>query len=843
MPHHLSARYVFRSGGLPDDLLSVVDFVGDEAISQPFRFVINLVSTDPDIDFEKVVNEKASLLMMRGDEVAPVHGIVTDFQQGRKVSITLGDRYLYRAVLVPRLHRLSFSHQSRIFQNQTVQEIVTKVLGDFGFAGNDVSFKLLDSYSPREYCTQYKESDLQFVQRLLEYEGIRYHFEHTDSQDVLVITDDPGATPAIAGDDTLVYHVGGGLAAAETAETVREFVAHQKIVTGRVVLKDYNYRTPGAPVQSESQLNGDMPGVFYDYGIHVKDADEGERLSRVRNEEIECQREQMVGASDCLRLRAGASFSLAQHYRDGMNQSYLLTHVHHAGRQPDASPFITGDADIPEYTNGFTCIPATAPYRPPRLTPEPKITGVMTARVESGGGEYASIDDQGRYRVRMPFDLSSAAKGSASKSIRLAQPYSGAGYGMHFPVHADAEMVFACVDGNVDRPLGLSTVPNPSQSSPVASGNRTMNRIVTASDNRIEIEDEKGHERIKLYSPKGNSIIQLGSPNLPQEGIGMSTEKSVQAYGENGVVLKAGGPGGYLSDSAIVDFKDNLTKLDGALGIARAVAGGLSTKSIGGALLGSTASIVSTERGLAWPGVYVYGHGGIGMYSPNGVNALAGFGGMGLHSHGGTDLFALRGISLMNAAMGISIINGQGGIAIATGTGGVLVVARQGDVEIEAKHAKVVSKAMYAIEGKAAKSEMKMGAGLEFDIKGGRGIWLDTDDKFTLRSKGAISLRNNQDAGTDVHTKDLVVEATTVKVNARSGITFESGSSKLEINPQGIFLTAGPTKFNLGSNGIAGEGMMVNFEAKTTAKVKATGTVALESSALAQIIGSLIKVG
>ncbi len=502
MPSHLSARYVFRTGGQPDDLLSVVDFTGEEAISQPFRFVITLVSTDPDIPFEDVVNEKASLLMARGDEVAPIHGIVTDFQQGRMVSMTLGDRYLYRAVLVPRLQRLAYSHQSRIFQNLTVQEIVTKVLQEHGLSGSDVAFKLQGSYSPREYCTQYKETDLDFVQRLLEYEGIRYYFEHDDSRETLVITDDPAASPAIAGDSTLLFHVGGGLAAAETAETVREFMTRQQVVTGRVVLKDYNYRTPGALLQSESQLNSDMPGVYYDYGIHAKDAGEVERLTKVRNEEIECQREVMSGAGDCLRFRAGSTFTLKAHYRDAVNQDYVLTAVHHAGRQPDASPFITGDADVPEYTNSFTCLPTSAPYRPPRLTPEPKLPGVMTALVESGGGDYAYLDDQGRYRLKMPFDLSDATDGAASKAIRLAQPYTGPNYGQHFPVHKGAEMVFACVDGHVDRPLGLATVSNPSQASPVTSANAAQNVFRSWGDSEITLDDTKGSEVLFVHAEK-----------------------------------------------------------------------------------------------------------------------------------------------------------------------------------------------------------------------------------------------------------------------------------------------------------------------------------------------------
>ena len=823
MPQPRIARHEFAASALASDAFRVVDFDGHEAISQPYRFEIHLVSDDPEIEFSDVINAPATLTMFRGDEPTEIDGIVIDFEQSGMEHGQSEYRYQYRAVLVPRLWRLALTSQSRVFQNLTVEEIVGKILAD---AGVDAQFSLSAPYEPRDYCTQYKESDLDFIQRLLEFEGIRYAFTHADGAETLHLSDDPGDAPPIAGGEALPYRHAAGLLSPDGDEFVGEFVARQQLVTGKTAVKDYNYRTPETPLEATSEINGDdAVGVQSDYGMNAGTGARATHLAAVRNEEIETTRLVMTGEGDCERFRAGHRFSLNDHYRDSLNQSYLLTGVHHWGGQA-----ATGAEAQTGYRNSFSCVPASTPYRPPRRTPEPKLPGVLTARVESGGGEYAPIDDQGRYRVRMPFDQSDASKGQASKSIRLAQPYSGAGYGMHFPVHADAEMVFACVDGNIDRPLGLSTVPNPTQSSPVASENRTMNRIVTASDNRIEIEDQKGSERIKLYSPTGNSIVQIGAPNLPQSGIGISTDDSFQAYGAEGLVLKAGGPGGYLSDSAISDFKTGLTALDGALGVARAVAGGIATKSIGGALLGGIATIASTAAGIVWPGVYVYGHAGIGMYSPNGINALAGVGGMGLHSKGGTDLFALRGISLMNAAMGISIINGQGGIGIATGTGGIQVSARHGDVETESKDAKVKSKAATWIEDEANDSKLKMGAGFEIDIKGGRGIWMNTDDKYTVLTKGNISIRNNQDANMDVHTKDLVFETTTVKTNARSGFTVESGSSKLEITPSGIVLTVGASKVELKASGVTVNGTKVELEGTASLDAKTNGVLGIKGS-------------
>jgi type VI secretion system secreted protein VgrG len=499
------ARYFFETSAFDADALQVVDFVGQDDISQIFRFDLNLVSKEADIDFTDVINKPATLTMMRGEEPTKIHGLIADFQQGGRTA----DWVAYRATLVPRLWLLALNYQSRVFQNMTVEEIITQILKDAGFASDDFRFSLKASYKPREYCVQYRETDLNFISRLMEFEGMYFFFEHGDDRETMVIVDDRSENPMIDGESTISYSTGGGLVAENEQETVPDFVCREKIVTGKVVLKDYNYRTPETALKSESQLNGDMPGMYYEYGQHFKDSSEGDRLAKVRNEEIECTRRVMTGASNCVGLRSGFKFSLKDHYRSDLDGDYLLTHVNHFGSQ-GAGMGIGGEST---YRNDFTCIPAEVQYREPRLTPEPRIPGIMTAKVETAGGDYAYIDEDGRYRVKMPFDLGDKSNGSASRAIRMAQPYSGSNYGIHFPNRANTEMVWACIDGNVDRPLGLSTVPNPSNKAPSVAGNKAQCVIRSAGQNELTLDDTIGSENIYLHGTKDWTIDIVNDKN------------------------------------------------------------------------------------------------------------------------------------------------------------------------------------------------------------------------------------------------------------------------------------------------------------------------------------------
>ena len=497
------SQFWFEIGSESPSTFELLEFYGSETLSQLFQFELSLASpADNDLDLPGLLNQPARLIILRDEEKKEIHGVLSELEE-------LGqnkDYVFFRAVLVPRLWRLSLYYQSRVFQQKSVPEIIRDVLKGAGLRTDDYRLDLKGSYQAREYCVQYRETDLNFISRLMEYEGISFFFDHSDGKDLLVMTDDNSKYPKIGSPDEIESFVGQGIVPHDR-ETITELAWHEKMVTGKVILKDYNYRTPETSLAAESQLNQESPGLYYDYGDHFKTAAQGKALAKIRNQEIEATRRVITGSGDCRGFHPGHTFSLVKHYREAVNGDYLVTQVSHYGAQKGGISFAgNGDSNSPAYRNEFTCIPASVQYRPPRLTPEPRIPGIMTARVESAGGEYAHLDEEGRYKVKMPFDLSDASQGKASRAIRLAQPYTGAGYGMHFPVHAGTEVVWACVDGNVDRPLGLSSVPNPSQSTPVSAKNKSQNILRSAAGNQITLEDLKGETYIQLMTAGGHWI-------------------------------------------------------------------------------------------------------------------------------------------------------------------------------------------------------------------------------------------------------------------------------------------------------------------------------------------------
>lgn len=499
----LKLEFVIDDPGLAPDTFMVVDFVGEERISQPFRFEVNVVSYEPDLTLTDVASKPATLEVYRGDEQLIFHGQVSRFEQGPYVA----DRYGYTAVLVPSLWYLSLRFQSRIFRDRSVPEIIEKVLKDAGFQSSQYKLEVdVGAYPKREYCAQYQETDLDFIQRLAEHEGIRYYFEGEKA----IFIDKPSGddtVPKIADGTALVYNPGGGLGAA--AEAVRKFNCLEKLVSGKHIVKDYNYRDPETVLEKEKQLNTDMPGVHYEYGLHFKDIGEAERLVTVRNEETECQRRVMWGETGYVGMHAGYKLKMEQHYRDELNGEYLLVSVRHTGTQAASVPGLMGASaqDQNVYENTFSSIPTDVMYRPPRVTPVPKVSGIMTGRIEKPGGEYAHIDEEGRYRSRMHFDREASETAEATHSIRMKQAYSGPGYGIHFPNHAETEMVWACVDGNPDRPLALGTGPNKTQKSPSVADNKMQNVIRTWSGNQVIMDDTIDKEQILINTPAINSVL------------------------------------------------------------------------------------------------------------------------------------------------------------------------------------------------------------------------------------------------------------------------------------------------------------------------------------------------
>jgi type VI secretion system secreted protein VgrG len=442
------------------------------------------------------------VFLQEGQDPVYVHGIISHFEQRGRTA----DHVSYSAVLVPRIWRLGLSYSSRVFQKMAVDHIVGDVLQENGFLSSDFEFQLTETYPQLEYCVQYRETDLNFISRKLEHFGIYYYCDQRADQEVVVFTDTVSKLKAIPQADGLLYNPDRD--PLRDTETLTVLQCTQKVVTGKFQLKDYNYESPAKNLIVEKQLDPDAPGVYYEYGDHFKNEQEGSFLARIRNEEAQCTDKIFTGVSDCRLLHAGLTFKVAGHYRDDWNAEYVLTQVLVRGSQAALFPYgIKPPSPIPTFECRFEAVPSDRPFRPSRTTPVPKIPGIMTAKLESGSGdEYAFLDDQGRYRMKVPFDLTNAGNGKSSRAIRMAQPYSGAGYGFHFPNHADAEIVWACIDGNVDRPLGLSTVPNPSSNSPVTDQNRSENTILTAAGNGLVMDDKTGESKVTLSTTDGHAV-------------------------------------------------------------------------------------------------------------------------------------------------------------------------------------------------------------------------------------------------------------------------------------------------------------------------------------------------
>jgi type VI secretion system secreted protein VgrG len=510
-------NFTFVSKGLSEDTFEVVTINGTEAISKPYEFAITLSSEDPDIDLKSVLRNPATLTIMCGDDEIPIHGVPAAFELLNEAN----HRIFYRALLVPRFWFLGMYSDNRLFLDKTIPQIIEEILNQAGLTSQDYQLKFNRSYAPWEYVCQHRESNLDFLSRWMEREGIYYYFEQTDKAEKLIITDTSSVHKDIQGDATLSYSPASGLIPKDE-EIIAEFACRQRVLPKKVILKDYNYRQPSLEVKAEADVDPNGREDVYIYGEHFKAPGEGNELAAIRADEFKCRETMYYGESSSPRLSPGYLFELLEHYRNSCNRKYLVTEVVHRGRESGLLLAGVGQGQTereqqPGYSNTFVCILSDAQFRPERKTPKPRFHGTMNAVVDAAGdGSTAELDDQGRYKVILPFDMSGRDSGKASRWIRMAQPYSGKTegapkpYGTHFPLHKGSEVLLTFIDGDLDRPIISGAVPNPATVSPVVNTNQTQSIIRDNYGNEIILDATPGDEHIRLYSPHHNSGLELG---------------------------------------------------------------------------------------------------------------------------------------------------------------------------------------------------------------------------------------------------------------------------------------------------------------------------------------------
>jgi type VI secretion system secreted protein VgrG len=499
------AQFYFFVSGLPSESFEVMNFSGTDTIGMPYSFVITLISNKDDIAPENVVNKQATLLVFRNGEYFPYSGIISDF---RFVDKSAG-RSTYVFKLVPKLWLLNLNKQSRIFQKIKAPDIIKSVLDEAKLS--DYYIPKLDNskYPELEYVVQYQETDLNFISRIMENCGIWFFFnehpilpEEIDGKagrETMYITDAPAGFEFIETTSDIIFRTESGMTEqidVDERESVNGIHFNRHATPAGVILKDYNYRTPEVDLTGKKTIKTGDAGTVYDYGGHFKNVTGAATAAEIASNRIAMRQVIVEGESNCRGMRAGKRFTLKEHFKEDLNTIYVITNVMHSGAHT-----MSGESSGKfTYSNMFRCLPANCAdsFIPEARAAIPKLPGIITAQIEANGSSYASLDDMGRYKVRMPFDMSKTKNHEASRYIRLAQPYSGSGYGMHFPSHEGTEMILACIDGNPDRPLGLATVPNANTMSPVLGGNKQENIIRTAGGNEMVLDDTDKKQKVRL---------------------------------------------------------------------------------------------------------------------------------------------------------------------------------------------------------------------------------------------------------------------------------------------------------------------------------------------------------
>ncbi|MFN0151306.1 MAG: type VI secretion system Vgr family protein [bacterium] len=489
------------------EIFEVRDVIGREEMSQLYEFDIQLYSDDPRIDGTKLIGKRAALEIEHDGDIASYHGIVAAFES---------DLNKYRVTLVPALWLAGLTRQCQVFLEKDVKTIVTDVLTENGLkADDDFSIVLNGAHPVHEYIVQYEETDLNFVQRIMEHEGVYFWFKQSEGKEKLFIRDAKEAHVPFQAEDELRVHFSGLDAA---SEFISSLSVRNQVLPAKVILKDYNYRKPSLPLSAEADAMKAGAGFTMEYGNHFKTPEEGKEVAKLRAQAILCREQTFEGVGGLRHFHPGFRFKIHPDSTTPWGppfdaREFLLVRVTHTAKREWGLEARSDGERETTYRNTFNAIDWSIQYRPERKTPKPRIYGVMHAHIDAAAsGEYAEIDDQGRYKVKLPFDLSDASKGKASKFVRMAQSYAGANYGMHFPLHKGIEILLSHVDGDPDRPIIVGAVPNPETSSPVTGNNQTQSAIHTAGGNKLTIEDTAGGQRIMMESPTSGTIISMGAP-------------------------------------------------------------------------------------------------------------------------------------------------------------------------------------------------------------------------------------------------------------------------------------------------------------------------------------------
>jgi type VI secretion system secreted protein VgrG len=496
---------------LGKDALLLTSFSGHEEVSRLFRFQLEFLSEKSSISDKSIIGKNISFSVEFQDgSPRYFNGIVQRFAYAG----TTDRLSLYRAEVVPWLWFLTRTADCRIFQNKSVPDIIKEVLGDAGFSA-EAKFNLQGTHDSWEYCVQYRESDFDFISRLMEREGIFYYFTHAQGSHKMVLGDHKGAYQASP--DSKVQFL-SNLSQPEETDQIRAWEHQFEFRSGKWAQTDYNFETPSTSLLSTTNSTLGIPTAdkfeVFEFPGEYATKKIGEAEVKLRMEEEEAGYNVVHGQSVCRGFGPGLKFTLEKHHNAGeQGKGYVVTSVRH---RASVGATYTGGSATGDYRNSFTCIPDSVAFRPERTTEKPLIHGVQTAVVVGPAGEEIYCDKYGRVKVHFHWDRLGKKDDKDSCWIRCAQSIAGKNWGAMTIPRIGQEVVVTYLEGDPDRPLITGIVYNAAQTPAYElPGEKTKTVLKTNSSpggdgfNELRFEDGSGKEQIFMHAQRNQDLRVL----------------------------------------------------------------------------------------------------------------------------------------------------------------------------------------------------------------------------------------------------------------------------------------------------------------------------------------------
>ncbi len=549
---------------LGQDVLVLTRFHVTEGLSELFDISVDALSETGNLDFDAVIGNACTITHETFDKVQRVfNGVAVAAEWNGRFN----EYYAYRLTLRPWLWLLGHVSDCRIFHEKSVLDIIKAVFSSRGFS--DFRDATTSSYQPIEYVVQYRETDLNFVCRLMEQFGIYYFFEHQDGKHTLVLADAKSSHKDVPDLSKVPFKPQTGESRYD-CQRIESWTSARQFRTGQSTLNDYNFKTPAASQLADKSKPGNYSHgsfEFYDYPGKYLTADEGGGVANVRIDAEQAQDHRRFAAGDAPSLLSGGLVSLQDHPTSDENTEYLTVRCMHS---VEGQSFRTGGgAGSDTYSGAYEFLPSAKPFRAPAVTPRPIVHGPQTA-VVTGSGEI-DVDEYGRILVRFFWDRD---KGKSCR-VRVAQVWAGKTWGGQVIPRVGQEVVVEFLEGDPDRPLVTGAVYNADNMPPYAMpDNKTQAGVKSNSSeggggyNEFMFEDKKGEEFIRMHGEKDHQVVIKNSETVTigeifSPSVGSPSRTHLLSNGDDKLTVQAGNQDVVIGNNQTLKVTTDRTKTVG----------------------------------------------------------------------------------------------------------------------------------------------------------------------------------------------------------------------------------------------------------------------------------------